>query len=350
MLVRIVTLCLVLCACVCAQPSGQLLTMEARCDTQVVYPGELAPCVVTLRNTGQSTVHYLPGRIVWEVRYKGPDGRTATMPAFSWRSEETLCDPVMHLRAGKVFREETYCEQLLEGREVPGRYRHEFMLLSEGKATVSERQRDRLKRETQRPWDEKDDDADEDQDLGEIVEIDVWKGKISANVLEVELKELSSADDKAAYALLNPNARIGWSFVYRDFVAMEEVLKKYPKSVYARDCAWYLAERAFEVNRRVDQGWKRVVPLYQRVIDNYPVFQFTDDAKLRLAQIYRDNPEAGGVAKAKAMLEDILKNHAQSTSADEAKEMLTKLNAKSKSASAPAATVSPRADLSSEKK
>jgi TolA-binding protein len=318
------------------------MTVVARCDAKEVYPGELAPCIITVRNEGDSTIHYLPERVVWEIRYSGPGGKTATEPAGPWRregAEEGFAPEfLMHLRAGKYFRTETYFEARIHGKSLPGHYITQWMIWSEGKATVTDTQLDQLKKAMEQPWSEQDKDNRQEDDTEEprgtrLIQIDCWKGKVCATPLGLELKELTSADDKAAYDLLRSGQTINWTVPSgRNVLAMRQVLEKYPKSVYAKDCAWYLAEHAYQSNRKVGKGWRRAVPLYQKVIEDYPAFQFTDDAKLRLAQICLADPEAGGEAKARGMLEDILKNHAQSTSADEAKEMLVLLEAKGKAA------------------
>jgi hypothetical protein len=159
-----------------------------------------------------------------------------------------------------------------------------------------------------------------------------WSGKVCSAWLDMTVAPIEDAADKGVIEMLSPGEKDAaqkasvhvWSHNRGSRHLYKEALEKYPQSLFAKYCDFYAAERA------EPWEWEDAVNHYRNVIEKYPVFQLTDDAKLRLAKIYLTpdcayKDPAGTRAKALQLLESIVKDHPQSDSVTEARELLKKL-------------------------
>lgn len=159
-----------------------------------------------------------------------------------------------------------------------------------------------------------------------------WSGRVCSAWIDLTVLPIEDADDKALIEVLygkrDAAKTAGIGIWYRsgkeDRRLYQEAAEKYPRSLFAKYCDFYAAAQC------KSWDWEDAIRHYRNVIEKYPVFRFTDDAKLRLAKVYLDyayKDPAGTRAKALQLLESIVKDHPQSDSVTEARELLKKLAA-----------------------
>jgi len=159
---------------------------------------------------------------------------------------------------------------------------------------------------------------------GEWVMGRCWKGDVVGEPVQLRIVAPSEANDVAALRVLTDGhaGQVPSHLWYRYPKRYTKVLSEYPDSSYAASCEFALARDA-QAAREPDWYSARAAKHYRRVIEEYPTFAWTDDAKVSLAQIYRHRDRE----KMIALLRDCVKNHPQTESAQQARELLAEANA-----------------------
>lgn len=304
------------------------LSVQLKTEVTLVYPLEPVTMIVTVRNDSNETVKYFNEQRSGATEFEGldgkrwsvqPDGPSPVAPF------EGFFDSVVHIGA-KAVMHTVFNFPASKLAQNPGKFRHRVIYWSNGKAVVRRGRMRWLQTNEDQPQppvvvpsDETIEAGDDDHDP---VEIKTWNRKIESNVVEVQLRNLETESDKQAYRILTEGVhyflwqRGNWEHVKR----LQQVLKDHPDSLYAKYCAFFLAQSLTKT--RPDQA----LALFQKVIDDYPTFQFTDDAKLYIAKRYAGSKN---LEKALPLLEDILKSHPGSSGAIVAEAILAQLEVKS---------------------
>ena len=166
----------------------------------------------------------------------------------------------------------------------------------------------------------------QDRTTGDLLYGDCWAGKaVSSETIKVRLKDTTDPDDMAVIELLGgkdiQNSK-GLSHIWSRHVDRYKLaIKQYPHSRFAKYCELWAARTTPEWE------WEKVVQHYKNVLTKYPVFHFTDDAKIELSKVYIKNHwrSQGLKAKARDLLQSILKDHPRSDSVCEARKLLIEL-------------------------
>jgi tetratricopeptide (TPR) repeat protein len=172
---------------------------------------------------------------------------------------------------------------------------------------------------------------------GEPTYGDCWKGRITSRALTVRVHELKQDDDVEALRILTGSKekldkgefadiwRHKSGFLEGEDKRFQAVIEKYPKSIFAKHCAFALG-RAYG---QASAFWKQAIEWYSRTVADYPQFQFTDDAELEMAKLYleqdRNYPGKGFKDKAIDHLQKVMEKYPASDSVAEAKTLLVKM-------------------------
>jgi hypothetical protein len=174
-----------------------------------------------------------------------------------------------------------------------------------------------------------------DAKTGDKVYSSCWSGMVQSATASMVVKQVQNAEDRVVLQTLARGSETtlndsGLLKIWNDAAARyEEILAQHPKSVFARHCEFYAAERGVSgPGGSAIAAAVNAIGHYKNVIEKYPAFFLADDAKLGLARVlivHKEKVAKDWKSRATIQLQSILRDHPRSDVVDDAAKTLSML-------------------------